>query len=806
LLERGNRRFSRPGSSASHSRCGIARERGDLNNRIRELTVSIYTSSLGLQGFARRRIAVAVSLALTAAAANAQTATDEPKTLPKVSVAAPEPEATPKVDRVSSPKFTQDLIDTPQTIAVVSKEVLQQQGATSLSQALRNTPGVTFLLGENGNTATGDSIFMRGFDTQGSIFIDGIRDLGSVTRDTFNTEQVEIAKGPAGPDYGRGAASGYVNLASKVPVAESFASGTASYGTSSNGRITGDLNHRVEGSGTAFRVNVMGQDGEVDGRDFIERKGWAFAPSLAFGLEGDTRAYFYLLHTEQDNTPDGGVPTIGLDGYYNAAFDRNPLPPAVPGVNAGVVPDPVDRENFYGLASDFEEIKGTMFTARFEHDFSDNVSIRNTSRYGKLRQFYVLSGVNALTATSPDPELWTVARTRQSKFQENTLLTNQTNVTANLNLGGLDHAITGGFEFISEEQFNPTYVGLGTPITPANVYNPNRNDVQPGYAPVRNGVYTRGETQTAGVYVFDTMKFATRWELTGGFRVDSFDTNFDGASLSTALTNPTLPVGTLVPTSLQVEDTLFSYKVGLLFKPAENGSIYLSTATSQQPPGGNNFLLSTAANNANRFDLEPTEGTNLELGTKWELRDGALAVTAAVFRSANKNELIPDPVDNTVFIQVGERRVEGIELGLAGKITDNWEVSAGIAKMDTEVVRGSSTQTGQQINWSPDLTFSSWTVYKTPFGLSIGGGARYVDTVARSINSSNDPIRTPLLTAPDYWVVDVMAAYAINDKVSLQLNGYNLTDEEYLGTLNNGGSRYLPGTPRSALLTVNFEF
>ena len=177
--------------------------------------------------------------------ASAQSATEETKTLPKVSVAAAEPEDTPKVDRVSSPKFTQDLIDTPQTIAIVSQQVLQQQGATTLSQALRNTPGVTFLLGENGNTATGDSIFMRGFDTQGSIFIDGIRDLGSVTRDTFNTEQVEIAKGPAGPDYGRGAASGYVNLASKVPTAESFAAGSGSYGTANNGRITGDINHAV---------------------------------------------------------------------------------------------------------------------------------------------------------------------------------------------------------------------------------------------------------------------------------------------------------------------------------------------------------------------------------------------------------------------------------------------------------------------------------------------------------------------------------------------------------------------------------
>ena len=322
------------------------------------------------------RIAVAVSLALAAAGSQAQAqaqvqqAADEPRTLSKISVQATEVDEGPKVDRLSSPKFTQDLLDTPQTIAVVSQEVLQQQGATSLSQALRNTPGVTFLLGENGNTSTGDSIFMRGFDTQGSIFIDGIRDLGTVTRDTFNTEQVEIAKGPAGADYGRSAASGYVNMATKVPVADDFTSGTASYGTANNGRITADLNHGFRGNGVAFRLNLMGQDGDLDGRDFIERQGWAVAPSLAFGLESRTRAYFYLLHGEQDNVPDGGVPTIGLEGFYNPAFDAG-------GANAGVDPPRVDRDNFYGFVSDFENIEGTMFTARFEHDFNDEVTLRN---------------------------------------------------------------------------------------------------------------------------------------------------------------------------------------------------------------------------------------------------------------------------------------------------------------------------------------------------------------------------------------------------------------------------------------------
>lgn len=755
------------------------------------------------------RIAVAVSLALAAAAAQAQdpaqqsqqspASTAEPKTLSKISVAADEPEETSKVDRVSSPKFTQPLLDTPQTIAVVSSTVLRQQGATTLSQALRNTPGVTFLLGENGNTATGDSIFMRGFDTQGSIFIDGIRDLGTVTRDTFNTEQVEIAKGPAGPDYGRGAASGYVNMASKVPVPGSFTSGTASYGTASNARITGDINHEFGESGNAIRLNVMGQDGDVEGRDFVERQGWAIAPSVAFGLDGDTRSYFYLLHTEQDNVPDGGISTIGLKGWTDPDFQAG-------GANAGVVPARVDTGNYYGYRSDFEEITGTMFTARFEHDFSDNLTLRNSTRYGRLEQFYVLTGVNAVNAPTTNPAEWTVDRRRQAKFQENTLATNQTNLTLNLERGGVSHAITTGVEFIDEKQFNPTYPveSLGTQV-PANLYDPVLENAPPNYAPARNGAYTRGETQTIGVYAFDTLTFAEKWEVTAGVRFDQFDTDFDSIVASTATSHPSLPVGTLVPQSLQTDDTLVSYKVGLLYKPVPNGSIYLSHAISQQPPGGANFTLSTAANNANRADLEPTEGSNLELGAKWEFRDGALAVTAALFDSTNKNELIEDQTTPGSFIQVGEREVKGVELGIVGKITDNWDLSAGIAKMDTEVVRGNATQTGSQINWSPELTFSSWTTYQLPFGLSLGAGVRYVDTVARSVNNNILPTtNTP--TAPEYWVVDAMVSYQINDNLNLQLNGYNLADEDYVAQLNNGGSRYIPGTPRSALLTINFSF
>ena len=216
---------------------------------------------------ATRRSATAAALAALAipAAVHAQgtpqstaQATPSEQALPEVKVKGNN-DAPYKADTISSPKFTQPLVDTPQTITVIKKEVLQEQGAVSLSDALRNTPGITFLMGENGNTATGDSIFMRGFDTQGSIFVDGIRDLGTVTRDTYNIEQVEVVKGPAGADIGRGSPTGYINLVTKLPLAEDFSAGSVSVGSGVRGRATADLNRQLDlgVEGSAVRLNAM---------------------------------------------------------------------------------------------------------------------------------------------------------------------------------------------------------------------------------------------------------------------------------------------------------------------------------------------------------------------------------------------------------------------------------------------------------------------------------------------------------------------------------------------------------------------
>eukprot|EP01036_Dinobryon_divergens_P055136 gene55136-73664_t len=275
------------------------------------------------------------------------------------------------------------------------------------------------LMGENGNTTSGDSIFMRGFDTQGSIFVDGMRDLGQISRDVFNIEQVEVIKGPSGADTGRAAASGYINMITKVPSQEAFGNASLSVGDANRVRATLDLNRPLDIGlpGSALRLNLMVQDYGVPGRDEVKNKRYGFAPSLALGLNTPTRAYFTLLHSRQDNRPDGGVPTVGQKGYYNATLAA-----------AGITAPKPDSSLYYGSLSDYEDVTVDMFTARFEHDLAPGVTLRNSSRYGRSTQEALRTGVNALVLPTDltNVAAYQVARTRQGKYQENEILTNQT--------------------------------------------------------------------------------------------------------------------------------------------------------------------------------------------------------------------------------------------------------------------------------------------------------------------------------------------------------------------------------------------
>lgn len=732
------------------------------------------------------------------------------QTLPNVNVTAPQENAY-KAEQASSPKYTQPLVDTPQTITIIKKELIDQQGATTLTEALRNTPGVgTFFLGENGSTNTGDALYMRGFDSSSSVFVDNVRDLGSVSRDMFNISQVEVLKGPAGTDSGRGSPTGSFNLVTIQPdLVDEFLS-SLTVGSGSQKRVTADWNKVIDkANGMAFRLDLMKQDSGAPGRREVENKRYGIAPSFVYGLNSPTRIYLDYLHVNQDNVPDGGVPTVGLPGYTSPDPERPFITDAAP----------VDPKNFYGLKTDFDKVRSDMLTARVEHDFSPEIKLQNTTRYGKTAQDYLLTSFmgdkkGLLTPVASDPSTWTLARgipTRKDQTIE--ILTNQTNVTAKFATGRMTHTLVGGVEFTQEKQATNGYLETGD-LPAANLYSPNPDAATPGFSLTRNGSGTDGKTNTASAYLFDTLKLNQQWQLSGGLRVDHYKTDFADSFFCGSRRRPScsslgLADNTLSTAHVSSAGNLFNWKLAAVYKPTDYSSVYALYATSQQPPGGANFSLIAAGNssspesNAGNPAYAPQKTRTAEIGTKWDVLNKRLAVTAAVFRTQVENDVEKDPTSGEYF-QTGKKRVQGIELGVTGDITKAWAVSAGYTIMNTKVISGATTTASGENNlaYTPKQAFTSWTTYKTPFGLTIGGGARFVDALLRGESSA---VGTPKY-ANSYWVFDAMAAYKVNKNLDLQLNLYNLADKAYVAAINRSGYRYTPGTPRALALTANLRF
>jgi catecholate siderophore receptor len=661
-----------------------------------------------------------------------------------------------KVDKSSSSKVTQDLVDTPQTISVITKKVMEEQQATTLVEALRNTPGITLNLGENGNTNSKDNINMRGFDAQGSIYKDGIRDLANSSKDTFNTEAVEVTKGAVGADNGRGVSSGYINQVTKSATNKDEVGGTVGYSTAKNARLTADVNKKLNET-TGVRLNVMKQNGEVAGRDEVEIDRTGIAGSVGFGIGTATRTTINYEHTEQDDVPDGGIPTVGLNGGAAKA----------------------DTSKFYGSSDDFEKAKSDAFTLKFEQDISDNTMFKNTSRYAKTNQEMLLtSPFNYSTIAS------TVDRRMHARWQENEILTNQSNFTTDVQTGMLLHKISTGIELTKESQLTKNYTAQNAQIT--SLYNPTNISWD---ALTFSGQKSDGETTTVGAYLFDSINIGEKFILTGGGRFDKYNTTNDIVSSA------------LVPSTLEDKGNLNSYKAGLVYKPLDNGSVYISRATTQLPPGGANFTLSSTVTNANNPDMEPQKSTTDEIGTKWDLLDNKLSLTTAVYKTVVENETMTEADGSTS--QNGEKEVEGVEFGAVGEITDKWNVSAGLAKMNTEYTKATSTNEGASLRFSPEHTATLWSTYKFTPAINVGAGARYVGTQDVKISSTSTEVISKIDSS---LVYDAMASYKYSKNLTYQFNVYNLTDEEYVANMNNSGRRYTPGASRSGLLTLAYKF
>ncbi|GGI17250.1 TonB-dependent receptor [Oxalicibacterium faecigallinarum] len=446
-----------------------------------------------------------VAFAIISMGAHAQTTPANQTTLPAVQVSADQ-------ERQSSPKATAPLVDTPQTVQVITKEVFNEQGARNLTEILRNTTGITFNGGENGFATSSANFSLRGFDTSGSIFVDGFRDSNSYNRDAFNLEQVEVIKGPAA-DNGRGTAGGYVNLETKSPKMQNFATGTASFGwdnyqSDNRQRITADIN-RVVGDTTAVRLNLLTEDSGVAGRQHAQAKSLGIAPSVAFGVGTPTTVTLSYQHVTQKDRPDFGVPGQIARGMqaYNPAFSG------------------VSRDNFYGLTTDYDDTKTDSFLAKVEHRISSNVILSNHTRWVRTDRDarFMVFGNPAVT-----PGTENVVTQRAGYQRKNHAIANNTNVSVKLDQGGLKHNMAFGLE-LSREEADAT--GFGNPASgPTNIFNPNPGRSNPILAPTQ---VSNVKVDTAALYGYDTIEINPRWQVTGGLRAEHYKVRI-GSSLGTS--------------------------------------------------------------------------------------------------------------------------------------------------------------------------------------------------------------------------------------------------------------------------------
>jgi catecholate siderophore receptor len=404
----------------------------------------------------------------------------------------------------------------------------------------------------------------------------------------------------------------------------------------------------------------------------------------------------------------------------------------------------------------------------------------------------VISTIQNVAAYDPATDLVTIAR--QGNERENTILSNQTNVIGRFAAGGLRHSVNASLEVARETQFAPALTGAGS-RAPVDVYAPNPHDAIAGYAPARSGAFTRGETTTVALSAFDAVPIGGRLQINGGVRWEHYETAFRSVDAAGATTVDEMG-----------RDSLVSGKVGVVARVARRGNVYASYGTSVTPPGGSNFSLSASPNNQNNPNVEPQLSSNLEAGTKWDVADGRLSLTGAVFHTVNENVLftVDAAAVPPVFNQDDKQRVNGVSVGAAGEVMPGWNVLANAGYLDTGNLTQNEANAGKRLTLAPRYSGSVWSTYRLPRlpgtrgTLTVGGGVRATGKVF--INAANT------IEAPGYHLVDALVEYAVNEHLTLRLNVYNVTNERYIRNVNNNGGRYNPGYPRTAQFTSVVKF
>jgi catecholate siderophore receptor len=662
----------------------------------------------------------------------------------------------------SSAKYSEPLRDTPQTVNVVGQQVMAQQNTTTLRDALRNVAGISIAAGEGG--AQGDNLTIRGFSARNDLFIDGMRDFGSYYRDPFNLEEVDVVQGPSAATFGRGSTGGVVNQATKMPGMLRSFSGTFDGGTDGTRRATADVNAPIAalGKGASFRLNVMGTQGGVAGRDVARNRRYGIAPSLAFGLGTATRVTLSYLNQEADDIPDYGVPWL---------FNQ---------------PAPVPRNNFYGFrdGSNYLRTRDNIATARVEHDLNSHISIRNQSRYARYDRDVQISEPQILGTVTPLTPLSaiTINRNQLASNSVEAFLANQTDLTINFETGRIRHTAVIGTELDREDSdpTRPRYTGVPT----TSLLTPDNTQAFAGVATINTIV--RARSNSASAYVIDTARLGSHWELNGSFRFDRFNSHYTQAVPPVAAFNRL--------------DNLPSWRGAVVYKPKTPVSIYVSAGNSYNP-SAESLSLSAAT-----VSLPPEENRTYEAGVKWDLAHPGLSLRAAAFRTEKLNAREPDPTNSLLNVLAGQQRVQGFQAEMHGHLSQNWDAQASYAYLDA-TLRSSNfypAAIGARLANVPRHTFTFWQTYRLPSKFRIGAGGNFLGARTASATAPFDPTTGLVRQAPSYWVFNAMIERPVTEFTTLQANVYNLTDRYYYDQLHP--AHVVLGPARSALIGIRFRF
>lgn len=750
-----------------------------------------------------------------------------------------------KAERAASPKYTAPLLDTPQTITVITNKSIQQQNLLTLRDVLQTVPGITFGAGEGG-FGYGDRIILRGQDAKNDVTIDGVRSSAFLNRnETYNIEQIEVTNGANSVYSGGGSVAGTINLVTKKPLADDQSVISAGIGTDDYYRGTVDANLRLNEL-IAVRLNAVYHNQDVPGRDveFYER--WGVAPAITIGIDNPTN-----LTLQYEHLDDKGMPQYGLRYYANLG---------------GFLPD-FDRSGYYGFANlDQQNSKTNALQAIFSHEFSDSIKIRNLTRYEKIKQNTITSqptGTFCLASTGRQPGTFAVPPVEAAcpatipagyylptggrgvqRFITNETLYNQFDISADFDTGGIAHSLVIGasalWEDYSQNQGTlPRNADGSTPAFPlVNIANPGEIVQGPAGFTYGSNIYTgpinfirtsynRGERKAFAAYLFDTMKFGEMFELNGGIRYEHAKGHNSTISYVTTAGAPNLGDVNTITGPFRNSDNLFSYRIGLVFKPTPDTSLYIAHGTSKNPSQAAVDGACSAAN----CNLKPETTKNYEIGAKADLFGKRLLVNAAWFRN-DRDSIRINSNDPTLPDQRldGKQRVEGISLGASGNITENWTISANYMYLKSKIRQGVSdfcidnpgaTGCGNSVAFpdptrgyaltnTPKHSGSLFTTYRFPFGLELGYGITYQGKYLL-----NQPTLAQLVAdqyvgyyVPSYTIHRFMASYPITERLTAQVNVQNFTNKKYVTTVRNqlGGSWAQPAPTRSAVLSVNYTF